>query len=45
MLVDVNYTVLLGLDGEAKIGNQQELYKLIDEEGSELTGGEIESAT
>lgn len=38
------YTVLLGLDGAAQIGNKQEEYKLLDELGSELTGGQIESA-
>jgi hypothetical protein len=33
---------LLGLDGEASIGDKQTMYKLFDEENNELTGGEIE---
>ena len=38
------YTLLLAIDGEASLGNIQQQYKLLDEEGSELTGsGEIES--
>ena len=41
-LRDTLYTILLGLDGEASIGDQQTLYKLFDEENNELTGGEIE---
>jgi len=41
-LRDTLYTVLLGLDGEASIGKAQNLYKLLDEEDNELTGGEIE---
>jgi hypothetical protein len=44
VLRDAFYTVLLGLDGEAQIGNRQETYKILDEEGNELTGGEIEVA-
>lgn len=43
-LRDALYTVLLGLDGEASIGDKQTLYKLFDEENNELTGGEIEVA-
>ena len=43
VLRDAFYTTLLGLDGEAQIGEQQELYKIEDENGHELTGGEIES--
>ncbi len=39
---DVMYTILLGLEGEASIGGKQELYSLCDEQGNELTGGEIE---
>lgn len=41
-LRDTFYTILLGLDGEASIGDKQILYKLFDEENNELTGGEIE---
>ncbi|MGB3587366.1 MAG: hypothetical protein WBA23_12540 [Tunicatimonas sp.] len=40
---DVMYTILLGLDGEAAIGDRQEPYRLMDEDNNELTGGEIES--
>ncbi len=43
VLGDAFYTTLLGLDGEAKIGERQETYKIEDENGNELTGGEIES--
>ena len=43
ILRDAFYTTLLGLDGEAKIGERQETYKIEDEEGNELSGGEIES--
>jgi len=42
-LRDTFYTILLGLDGEASIGNKQIMYKLFDEENNELTGGEIEA--
>jgi hypothetical protein len=42
-LTDAFYTILLGLDGEAQIGNRHEAYSLQDEEGNELTGGEIEN--
>ncbi|QHW01044.1 hypothetical protein [Spirosoma endbachense] len=44
-LTDALYTVLLGLDGEASIGdNNQQMYKLFNEAGNELTNsGEIES--
>lgn len=41
-LTDALYTILLGLDGEAQIGDHQETYSLQDEEGNELAGGEIE---
>ena len=41
-LTDSLYTVLLGLDGCASISRHQEMYKLIDEQGRELTGN-IES--
>ena len=43
-LRDTLYTILLGLDGEASIGNKQTLYKLYDEENNELTGGKIETS-
>ena len=42
-LRDAFYTTLLGLDGEAQIGDTQETYRLTDEQGNELTGGQIES--
>ena len=43
VLTDVMYTTLLGLDGEASIGNVQHTYELCDENGCELTNcGEIE---
>ena len=35
---DVFYTFLLALDGAASLGGEQVLYKLYDEDGSELTG-------
>ena len=41
-LTDMFYTILLGLDGEAQIGGMQEMYKIYDENGNELTSGEIE---
>jgi hypothetical protein len=41
-LTDMCYSILLGLDGEAQIGNRQEVYKIYAEDGTELTGGEIE---
>ena len=43
VLRDAFYTTLLGLDGEAQIGERQETYKIEDENGIELSGGEIES--
>ena len=39
---DVMYSILLGIDGEAAIGDRQETYRLLDEDNNELTGGEIE---
>jgi hypothetical protein len=42
-LRDAFYTTLLGIDGAAQIGERQEMYRLTDEQGNELTGGEIES--
>ncbi len=41
-LTDALYTVLLGLDGCASIGQHQINYKLFDEESNELSG-ELES--
>jgi hypothetical protein len=41
-LTDALYTVLLGLEGSASISRHQEMYKLLDESGQELTG-KIES--
>ncbi|WP_333627536.1 hypothetical protein [Sphingobacterium siyangense] len=43
VLRDAFYSTLLGLDGEAEIGERQENYKIEDENGRELTGGEIGS--
>jgi hypothetical protein len=43
LLTDAFYTILLGLDGAASIGNQQHSYKILDEKGNEISGGEIES--
>ena len=43
VLTDAMYTILLGLDGEASIGNVQQTYRLYDEQKCELTNcGEIE---
>ena len=41
-LTDALYTILLGLDGSASIGNEQMMYQLSDEDGNEISG-EIES--
>lgn len=45
MLTDVLYTVLLGLDGAAQIGEKQVMYSVLDEEGSKICGemGEVEA--
>ncbi|PRD46153.1 EF-Tu C-terminal domain-related protein [Sphingobacterium haloxyli] len=43
-LRDTLYTILLGLDGDASIGDNQTCYKLFDENDNELTGGEIDVA-
>lgn len=43
VLRDAFYTTLLGLDGVAQIGEQQAAFRIEDENGNELTGGEIES--
>jgi len=42
-LRDAFYTVLLGLDGEANIGGWQETFKITDQEGNEISGGDIET--
>lgn len=42
VLTDAFYTVLLALDGAASLGGRQVTYSLRDEDGKELTGGEIE---
>lgn len=44
VLTDALYTILLGLDGEASIGdNNQQVFRLFDEKDNDLTGsGEIE---
>ena len=44
VLTDAFYTVLLALDGAASLGGKQVAYSLRDEDGNELTGGEIEAA-
>lgn len=44
VLRDSFYTILLGLEGEAGIGNKPTRYKLFEEGNNELTGGEIEVA-
>ncbi|MCG7945325.1 MAG: hypothetical protein N0C84_03215 [Candidatus Thiodiazotropha taylori] len=41
-LTDTLYTVLIGLEGSATIGEEQEAYKLFNEEGVEITGKKIE---
>ncbi|WP_436899246.1 hypothetical protein [Acinetobacter gyllenbergii] len=41
-LTDALYTILLGLEGSASIGQYQIMYKLFDEAANELTGN-IES--
>jgi hypothetical protein len=42
VLGDAFYKTLLGLDGEAQIGGRQENFRIEDENGEVLTGGEIE---
>lgn len=43
VLTDAIYTILLGLDGEAAIGNVQQTYKVYDENGCVISNcGEIE---
>jgi hypothetical protein len=41
-LTDAFYTLLLALDGEASLGGQQRTFELRDEDGTILTGGELE---
>lgn len=43
LLTDTYYTILMGLEGEASIGHWQHHFKIYDESGIELTGGEIEA--
>ncbi len=43
VLRDAFYTTLSGLAGETQIGESQETYKIEDENGNQLSGGEIES--
>lgn len=43
ILTDAFYTILLGLDGETSIGGVQQSYKIIDEEGNNLSEGDIET--
>ncbi|SHH67404.1 hypothetical protein [Flavobacterium defluvii] len=43
LLTDAFYTILLGLDGAASIGDEQHMYKILDENDNEISGGEIES--
>jgi len=43
-LTDAFYTFLLALDGEGSLGGLQRTYELRDEDGTVLTGGELEAA-
>jgi hypothetical protein len=44
ILTDAFYSILLGLDGEAAIGDCQIEYKIYDEKGNKITScGELES--
>lgn len=43
-LTDAFYTLLVGLDGEASIGDVQSVYELRAAAGTLLTGGELEGA-
>ena len=44
-LTDMCYTILLGLDGATSLGSlQQQEFRLSDEEGNPLTGGELEAS-
>lgn len=43
VITDTMYTILLGLDGEASIGDNQESYEIYDETGNKIsTPGDIE---
>lgn len=42
VLTDTFYTILLGLDGAASIGKNQEVYSISDEDGNQLSDGDIE---
>ena len=43
VLTDVMYTLLLGLDGCASIGGDQQIYKILDEDGNVVSScGDIE---
>jgi hypothetical protein len=44
VLTDAFYTVLVALDGAASLGGKQVTYSLRDEDGNELTGGDIEAS-
>ncbi len=41
VLIDTYYSTLLGLVGESSIGNLQQAYKIVDEEGNDLDMDEI----
>ena len=44
-LTDLSYTLLVALDGEARLGTlPQQEFGLFDEGGRRLTGGELEAA-
>ncbi|WP_346839368.1 hypothetical protein [Microbulbifer sp. SAOS-129_SWC] len=43
ILTDALYTILLGLDGCASIGEKQTEFKIEDEDGNILAGGDLES--
>lgn len=45
LLIDVFYTILLGLDGESSIGNTQQTYKIFDEDSNLISNcGELEAS-
>ena len=45
LLNDVFYSILLGLDGECPIGNDQQTYKIYDDEGNLISNcGELEAS-
>ena len=41
-LTDAFYTFLIALDGEGSLGGQQRLFELRDEDGTLLSGGNLE---